>query len=223
MASFGAIRVTTIDELVLLPSEEDAVAITFDDGFSNFLEVAAPRLLSERLPVTIFVVSDRVGGTNAWGGRPGAPIPRLPLLDWHALAALSEQGVALGAHSRTHLDLTSIGAGEVACEVNGSADAIERETGQRPTVFAYPYGRLNRYVSTVVAERFQYACTTEFLTISGEVVPAELPRLDMYYFQKSWQLQHWGSPLFAAAIRLRHRARQLRQRLVVPHDQDARS
>ena len=65
----GRVRVTTVDELLRLPDSADAVALTFDDGFENFGEIAAPALARHALPSTLFIVSDYVGRTNAWGGR----------------------------------------------------------------------------------------------------------------------------------------------------------
>src|SRR5689334_5253011 len=139
----GRVRVTSVDELITLPSSADAVAITFDDGFVNFAEIAAPRLLEHGLPVTVFVVADRVGSSNMWDARPAAIVPHLPLLDWPALVRLNEHGVTLGAHSRTHRDLTRIGATDLEDEIQGARERIEDRTGYRPTLFAYPYGRTN--------------------------------------------------------------------------------
>jgi peptidoglycan/xylan/chitin deacetylase (PgdA/CDA1 family) len=210
----GNVRVTTIDQLLSLPESEDAVAITFDDGYANFAEIAAPRLLALGLPVTLFVVSDRVGGTNAWNGRLDRRVPQLDLLDWPALSRLHEQGVTLGAHSRTHADLTQIAATAIEDEVAGSAGAIQRETGVRPQLFAYPYGRLNGSVCQVVATTYRYGCTTEFATLSDVVAPAALPRLDMHYFRDSHRLEDWGTRTLSRFITLRSRIRRLRQRLV---------
>src|SRR5262249_20099579 len=143
----GQVKVTTVSELAALSPSVDAVAITFDDALVNFGEIAAQRLLERGLPVTVFVVADYVGGTNAWG--PEAGIPPLPLLDWLALGILRQQGIVLGAHTRTHRDLTRLDASAVEDEVVGSADIIERRTGIRPTVFAYPYGRVDHQATRV--------------------------------------------------------------------------
>ena len=67
--SSGLVRVVPLAELVTLPPEEEAVAITFDDAFQNFASVAAPLLYEHGLPATLFVVSGRVGRDNAWGDR----------------------------------------------------------------------------------------------------------------------------------------------------------
>ena len=102
----GRVQVTTIDDLAACSVDAQAVALTFDDGFENFATRAAPLLTAQGFPVTLFVVTDRVGGTNQWNGRPAPGIPTLPLLDWGALEKLVTAGVTLGAHtsnsSRSH-------------------------------------------------------------------------------------------------------------------------
>ena len=209
--SSGRVRVTSIEELATLPASADAVAISFDDAFVNFGDLAAPRLLAHGLASTVFVVSDQVGRTNAWGGRVDAGIPHLPLLDWPALARLCEQGVAIGAHSRTHPDLTSISAVRVKDEVRGSAEHIAREIGVRPATFAYPYGRFNARVTAVAADHYQYAVTTEFQFLGEHAARAALPRLDAFYFRGSRLLESWGTPAFAAFVARRHRLRRLKR------------
>jgi peptidoglycan/xylan/chitin deacetylase (PgdA/CDA1 family) len=207
----GRVTVTTIDRLLSLPSSVDAVAITFDDAFVNFGETAAPRLLTHDLPVTLFVVSDRVGTTNAWAGRPDHGIPHLPLLDWSALARLQARGVLLGAHSRTHPDLTALGPAAVEDEICGSAELIERATGSRPTAFAYPYGRTDDRTARIAAGAYRCACTTEFRALDDGAADARLPRLDMYYFQRRGRIESWGSPDLARFISARRRLRRVRQ------------
>ena len=109
----------------------------------NFGEVAAPRLLEHRLPVTVFVVADLAGTANSWDAGPNRTAPDLPLLDWPALVRLQERGVTLGAHSLTHRDLTRLEPDALDDEVQGCADRMEERSGRRPTVFAYPYGHRN--------------------------------------------------------------------------------
>ena len=101
----GAVRVVGLEEIGALPADANAVALTFDDGFLSFGEKAWPLLKDHGLPVTVFVVTRCAGATNAWGGRPSAGIPTLPLLGWDAIVRLADEGVTLGAHGRSHADL----------------------------------------------------------------------------------------------------------------------
>lgn len=197
----GQVRVTSIPDLLTLPPAADAVAVTFDDGFCNFAAEAAPRL--HGLPVTLFVVTEHVGRTNQWGGRPQHGIPTLPLLDWPTLRRLAESGVTLGAHSHTHPDLTALSADAVADELTGCADRLVSETGTAPDVFAYPYGSLSPATTSAVAARFKWACTTELRPLRARERHAELPRLDMYYFRQPGRLASWGTARFHAFLTAR--------------------
>lgn len=208
----GRVRVTTVDELARLPDDVDAVALTFDDAFENFGTQAAPLLRAHGLPVTLFVVTDRAGGTNRWHGRVDDGIPVLPLLDWPALERLAASGVSLGAHTRTHPDLTALGPAALHDEIDGSADVLHSRTGTRPTAFAYPYGRLTPDVARCASARFTWACTTEFSPLHAGTDAAMLPRLDMYYFRRAGALEAWGTARFdrqLAIVRQRRRWRRL--------------
>src|SRR5439155_21194204 len=58
---------------------ERTLAITFDDGFVNFAEHAAPVLATYGFPAILFVVAGHVGGHNDWPAQPRW-VPPLPLL-----------------------------------------------------------------------------------------------------------------------------------------------
>ncbi|HEY2829877.1 MAG TPA: polysaccharide deacetylase family protein [Thermoanaerobaculia bacterium] len=206
--SSGRVEVTSIEGLFALPPSIDAVAITFDDGFVNFRDFAAPRLLANGLTSTVFVVAEHAGQTNAWDRRE-PDIPQQPLLDWSALALLREQGVMLGSHSRTHPNLATLSRARIEEEVCGSVEIIERETGARPETFAYPYGRVNAQAAAVVERVFRHACTTEFRLLDAGARLARLPRLDAFYFQEPGLLESWGTPRFETFITRRHRQRRL--------------
>ena len=207
----GEVRVTTVEGLLNVPETEHAVAITFDDAFTNFGDIAAPRLLEAGLPVTVFVVAERVGLTNAWGGAVDRQIPQLPLLDWDALGRLVSQGVQLGSHTRTHPDLTRVNRWVLDDEVRGSAEVIAKRTGVHPTSFAYPYGKVSGRASEVVAGTYRCGCTTEFQTLPSTISAERLPRLDAYYFQEPGTLEAWGTPAFDRFVRRRHWLRRVRR------------
>jgi peptidoglycan/xylan/chitin deacetylase (PgdA/CDA1 family) len=208
--SSGRIRVLPIEELVTSPDDDDAVALTFDDGFSSFASIAAPLLQRHGLPATVFVVSDAAGGTNAWGGRDVPGIPTLPLMNWTMIGEVAAAGFEIGAHTRTHPDLTTVVQSRLEDELSGSIERINTETGRRPDRFAYPYGAVNDTVATAARGMFRHSCTTELHGLSSGDDRALLPRLDAYYFREAGQLEAWGTPQFRSRVWLRAQGRRVR-------------
>jgi peptidoglycan/xylan/chitin deacetylase (PgdA/CDA1 family) len=208
----GAVAVVSVADLLTLPSATAAVAITFDDGFTNFASTAWPLLRDRGLPVTLFVPTYHVGRTNQWATTPGGSMPPLPLLDWEALGRLAEEGVVLGGHSRTHADLRRLGDAEVVDEIAGSFDDIARETGRRPDGFAYPYGYLDERVVRLTRTSCRWACTTVLRPLSTGDDPYRLPRLDAYFLRGPARLDAYSSLTFRSYISLRATVRRLRGR-----------
>jgi peptidoglycan/xylan/chitin deacetylase (PgdA/CDA1 family) len=209
----GPVRVVSLDALMRLPADADAIALTFDDGFVSFGDVAAPLLADHGIPATLFVVADAVGRTNRWTAGGDRGIPELPLLTWDSLGRLGDQGVELGAHTRTHPNLARVPAARLHDEIAGGAERVLAETGRAPTAFAYPYGSVTDAAAHVVASRYAWGCTTEMRAISANEARALLPRLDMFYLRDPGQLERWGTPRFHYHIRLRAGARLVRRRL----------
>lgn len=207
----GVVRVLPIAELVDGTDERDAVAITFDDGFQNFADEAAPLLRDAALPSTVFVVPEHVGGENDWGGRHAPGIPALPLMRWATLGAMASQGVTLGAHTRRHRDLTQVRGASLEDEVAGCVERMAAELGTRPSAFAYPYGAVDDTSATVVRDVFTHACTTEMRALRSGDDRALLPRLDMFYFRAPGQLESWGSAAFRGRLWLRAQGRRVKR------------
>ena len=87
---------------------------------------------------------------------------------------------------------------------------VERETGVKPTTFAYPYGAHDAVSAAAVRERFALACTTELRALRAVEDRALLPRLDMFYLRSPGLLERWGSAAFRSLLWLRSRGRQVR-------------
>jgi peptidoglycan/xylan/chitin deacetylase (PgdA/CDA1 family) len=204
------IAVVSLERLLHMPDTVEAVALTFDDAFENFRTKAWPLIRERGLPVTLFVPTDHVGGSNAWEGA-GSQLPRLPLLDWAALGSLASEGVTIGAHSASHARMSAQDSASLAREVDEPADRILAETGQVATVFAYPYGDQNERVRAAVRTRYPLACTTELRALGGAEDRQALPRLDMWYFRKPESLDAWGRSSFRAYLTLRNRLRAVRR------------
>lgn len=207
------VRVLPLEELLASTDAQDAVALTFDDGFVNFEQLAWPALRARGVPATLFVPTRRTGGDNRWEGRDEPGIPTLPLLDWDALGRLHEQGLSIGSHSRTHAWLTRVDASQLRDEVEGAREDLRQRLGLDATVFCYPYGDFDARVERAVASCYRWACTTEFAPLGPADAPHRLPRLDAYYFRGASGLESFGSASFRLRLALRRRARALKRAL----------
>lgn len=210
--SQGTVRVTSLERLLALDPHDpgDAVALTFDDGFANFMTAAA-LLEAHGLAATLFVVSGHVGGTNAWRGRSHRGIPTLPLLTWSNLEHLSLRGFAIGAHTRTHPSLPGLAPAEVEDEMDRCVSELGGRLGVAPLSFAYPYGALDDRVAASAAARFSVAVTADFDTVRTDSPRHRLPRLDMYYFRDPGALARWNTRGFARRLRWIAARRRLRR------------
>lgn len=125
------------------------VVITFDDGYRSTLDVAAPILEHFRMPATVFLVSRRLGGTNAWDPAE----PQVPLLAVSELRAMQASGTfEFGSHTATHARLPLLSPAVLAGELSESRESLEQILGQPVSAIAYPWGATNDTVMTAAAE-----------------------------------------------------------------------
>jgi peptidoglycan/xylan/chitin deacetylase (PgdA/CDA1 family) len=106
---------------------------------------------------------DGVRAVSAVCNQIGEPEFKAPsVLDWPALRNLANEGVTLGAHTRTHPIMTRIPRHQIRSEVVGSREDLRREIGADPLIFAYPSGDHNEEVIRVLREEaFILGVTTE--------------------------------------------------------------
>ena len=69
----------------------------------------------------------------------------------------ASRGVIFGAHTRNHVDLTSVESQSAASEIRDSKADLEQLTGTPVTSFAYPYGKRNDEVESVVRDTYSIA------------------------------------------------------------------
>jgi peptidoglycan/xylan/chitin deacetylase (PgdA/CDA1 family) len=125
---------------------------TFDDAYVDIGTYALPVLERFGFQSAVFVISKQVGDVTAWDG--------LPLMTMKQVRHWAARGVEIGAHTRTHPDLTALPDKAVANEVRGSKKDL-MEAGLTPLSFAYPYGCVDDRIRASVNGVFQLAFTCE--------------------------------------------------------------
>ncbi len=120
------------------------VLLTFDDGYQELLDNAVPALESRSIPAHIFIVSGFVGRENSW--ELSLPATSRRHLSRDEIRDLSERGFSFGSHTRTHRDLTRLGAGEVRDELVRSKGELEEILGFAVRSLSYPFGRFDERV-----------------------------------------------------------------------------
>lgn len=119
------------------------LAITFDDGYRDNVDVAAPILQLYGLPACFFIATGLIG-TNIrmhWDHEFGVPSA---WMQWDQVRALRARGFEIGAHTVSHVDLGMVEGVAAHEEIRGSRRRLEEELGESITLFSYPYGGPNR-------------------------------------------------------------------------------
>jgi peptidoglycan/xylan/chitin deacetylase (PgdA/CDA1 family) len=150
-------QIATLDSVVdglLNPAAHDAsaVAVTFDDGTADFVDIALPILIEFDIPTTLYLATSFVdsGVHYPAHGRP---------VSWSALRdAVSTGLVSIGAHTHNHVLLDRCSIERAANELETCSARIEDEVGITPRHFAYPKAVAARpEVERLVRSRYRSA------------------------------------------------------------------
>ena len=128
-------------ETLLSDCPNNGISITFDDGYQDTYELAAPYLIENNVPFTIFVISNFIKNK-----KKGYMSERM-------LKELSKNNlVTIGSHSQNHNKLNELNDIELFNDLNNSKIYLEDLLGKSVISLSYPHGKYNNKVKEKVKE-----------------------------------------------------------------------
>jgi peptidoglycan/xylan/chitin deacetylase (PgdA/CDA1 family) len=203
-------EIVGLRDILDAPSAPRRIALTFDDGTASLHENALPVLRDLSAPATVFLTTGWLGRDNRWPTMP-ADAPRMSMLDWDQVGDLHGAGWKIEAHTVNHPDLRDLPDDEIDRELEECDLAIEKAVGERPTVFAYPYGHHDARVETRASSRYRFAVTAGMGMLPSRLADAMcVPRLETFYFRSPSVHKWFGSTAFRGYLAARTLLRRLR-------------
>jgi peptidoglycan/xylan/chitin deacetylase (PgdA/CDA1 family) len=128
------------------------IAVTFDDGFRNFIDNALPEMLLRKIPATLFITTGYLGKTPDWIKKPYHENAGELLMSADQLKALPYGMVKIGSHCVTHPKLTSLNKEQIISELSESKKCLESLLERNITTLAFPYDDYNEEVIGLARE-----------------------------------------------------------------------
>ena len=121
-------------------SPKPTITFTFDDGYAENCEFALPLLVEKQIPTVYFVTTENILHQKPFPHDVEAGVS-LPLNTVGQLRQISEMGIEIGLHTRSHLDFSKIYSTDtIRREIIEAKDALEQMIGHAVRYFAFPFG-----------------------------------------------------------------------------------
>ncbi|PPB49140.1 polysaccharide deacetylase [Arthrobacter pityocampae] len=194
------LRGVSLSELLRAQERREAhrlVGLTFDDGYTDYLEHALPVLQHHGMTSTLYVVAGRLGGTNEWD-----EAPRLDLVDADQVRAVAAAGQEIGSHTMTHPHLPRAGASALLEEISGSREVLQDVLQSAVPGFCYPYGEFDDAAREAVrAAGYDHGC------VIGDYAPGDRFTLPRCYISPRDTSAHLVARMARHSLRLGLRGR----------------
>ena len=134
---------------------EQVVALTFDDGYTDFLDDGAPVLARHGACSTLYVPSRHLGGHATWLPDGG----HLAILDTGAVREVADLGHEVGSHGAVHVPLDVLPSALAGAQLRESRRVLEDAVERRVESFCYPHGYHSRRLRELVRRAgYRNAC-----------------------------------------------------------------
>jgi len=171
------------------PASRPGLIITFDDGYADNYEVAAPLLEEYGFTGWFFVSSGRVGDRDVSRPDGKAAPDDGPFMTFDEMKDLRARGHVVGCHTHSHSRLAdALGPARLVEEIAHSHRRLEQALDFPVDVFCWVGGEEWSYsieAARLVAARYRYAFTTLNHVLTARTPPLMLSRTNV---DASWPL-----------------------------------
>lgn len=168
------------------------VALTFDDGYTDFVSAGLPVLQQLGAAATLYVPTRPLGGRARWLPGEGGD---LRLLDPPALVDVAAAGIEVGSHGAEHVPMDVLPAAVADQHLHESRARLEDVLGRPVDSFCYPHGyhsrRLRRQArgagygnACAIGHRLHGAADDPFAVSRLHVLPSHRPE-DLLHLVRS--------------------------------------
>ena len=165
--------------------KDKTICITFDDGYSDVLSVAAPILSRFKIPFHVFI-SPQKTETNDQCYLSTPEIKEIYSVDT----------ATIGAHGYSHTSLTSIPSDLASIELARSKSVLEDILSSPVDSMSYPYGHTNEHITQIAHQvGFTYAACSKWGFVAENSNLLMQSRIDMWAgdTQRDVQLKLYGA------------------------------
>jgi peptidoglycan/xylan/chitin deacetylase (PgdA/CDA1 family) len=136
-----------------------SVVLTFDDGFRNFLTVAAPMIAERNFPATVFLITDKASEDDpAQRSSTWTPIDDRRYLSWAEARELKAvYGFEFGSHTCSHSPLLGLSKADTERELVHSFKQLVSRLGVAEPTLSYPKGEYSSLLAEE-ARKLGYSC-----------------------------------------------------------------
>ena len=154
-----------VSELRAGEMEPETVAVTYDDAYLSYPDLALPVMEKLNIPSTLFVPAGLIGKWNTWDQEIAEE--KLYILDKQEIQALAEHElVEIGSHGMDHRSMGKLEGDDLEKEVALSREILENVTGGQIFLFSFPYGQMWDFspqaIKLLIKHGYQAACSTRY-------------------------------------------------------------
>ena len=150
-------------DAALQKKAENAVVITFDDGWENNARYAVPILQKYNFSATIFVISNAIGKKGYMSARQ--------------LREISRAAISVQSHGHRHVALELLSETDCLRELTISKEIIEDVISRPVQHFSFPLGFYDQKVLRHCRDIYQTCSTSNIGLVNPQTSLMELPRI----------------------------------------------